>query len=83
MSPRQVFGDFVARHVLQIIGGAFLFGGAWFVLHGQVAQKADKTTVEAMARDVRDIKTLVCRQWPDDSQCAGLPGVTSRSRSVP
>jgi hypothetical protein len=83
MSPRQIVGDFLARHVVALIVAAFGIGGAYAVLQAQLDDKADRSTVEAMAGDVRAIKVLVCRNYPDDSQCAGAPGVTTRSRSAP
>lgn len=39
-----------------------LLGMAW-------ESKADTTDVEAIAAEVRDIKYLICRQYPDDSKC--------------
>lgn len=73
MTPRQVVNDFVGRHLIALVVGAFAFGGAWMLLQGQVANKADSSTVEAMARDIRTIKLILCRQQPGDSYCAELP----------
>ena len=45
-----------------VAGALALLGMAW-------ESKADARDVDAIGRDVRDIKQLVCRQYPTDSLC--------------
>jgi hypothetical protein len=61
--------DWIAQNAVRLTLTAFLVGGAWFTLRAEVASKADKAMVEAMAQDIRDIKTLICRSYPGDSSC--------------
>jgi hypothetical protein len=61
--------DWIARNVAQIVLTTFLVTGAWFALKAEVSLKADKAVVEQMAQDVRDIKAMVCRSYPNDSAC--------------
>jgi len=51
---------------------ALLIGVAWATLRAEVAQKADKATVEVMAEDIRDIKNILC-QNNTDSFCNPNP----------
>lgn len=66
---RDQLGQFVARHVVQIVVTAIGLGMAWASLTAMVAQKADKSTVEAMARDVKTIRAVVCADHGKDSYC--------------
>ena len=56
MSPRQL----IDSPAVKLATYALIIGIAWATLRAEVAQKADKTTVEAMASDVRDIKAILC-----------------------
>jgi hypothetical protein len=59
----------IRKNVVRLVCTAFLIGVAWATLGAAIARKADKTTVEQMAADIRVIKTLVCRGYPNDSAC--------------
>lgn len=61
--------DLVNSPTAKLITYALIIGIAWATLNAQVAQKADKADVQAMAADVRDIKALLCRHNPTDSFC--------------
>ncbi len=69
MSPREKLNTWVATHGLTIIVyvATLAFGAG--AVKAEIAKKADAATVEAMARDIRSIKNLMCRQTPDDSYC--------------
>ena len=59
-----------ARHIIdapavKLAAYAVLLGMAWATLRAEVAQKADKTSVESMASDIRDIKSILCRNSTD------------------
>ena len=61
------------RLALEIVALAFTAGVGWMALKAQVETKADKNTVEAMAEDIRVIKSLICRDHPGDSACLPRP----------
>lgn len=65
MTPRQ----FAESPALKLAVYALLIGIAWATLKAEVAEKADKSTVEAMAHDVRDIKAILCAR-NSDSFCS-------------
>lgn len=44
---------------------ALAIGLAWATLKADVSQKADKTEVEAMAADIKDIKAILCAKNTD------------------
>ena len=54
------------KQLLTLLLGAgllFLLGMAW-------DSKANRSDVEAIARDLQDVKYLVCKSQPADSKCA-------------
>jgi hypothetical protein len=59
----------IRENIIRLLCMVFVIGIAWATLGAEVAKKADKTTVEQMASDIRTIKTLVCRSYPQDSAC--------------
>jgi hypothetical protein len=50
---------------IKLAAYALMLGIAWATLKAEVAQKADKATVEAMAADIRDIKSILCHNNTD------------------
>ena len=70
----EKLAGWVRQNVLAIGLILFTAGGAWTLTHVQISGKADKVALEAIAADVRIIKTLVCRDHPGDSACLPTPG---------
>jgi hypothetical protein len=66
--------EWASAHLLQLLIYGVALGVAWGSLKAEVGQKADKGEVRAVAEDVRDIKTLICRSYPGDSACLPTPG---------
>lgn len=65
MTPRQL----IDSPALKLATYALAVGIAWATLRAEVQGKADRTTVDAMAADVRDIKAILC-QRSTDSFCS-------------
>lgn len=61
MTARQ----FIDQPAIKLATYALLLGIAWATLKADVAQKADRATVEAMAADIRDIKAILCAKSTD------------------
>ena len=55
----------VDNPALKLAAYALMLGIAWATLRAEVAQKADKASVDAMAADIRDIKSILCNNNPD------------------
>ena len=55
----------VDNPALKLAAYALMLGIAWATLRAEVAQKADKTSVDAMAADIKDIKSILCHKNPD------------------
>jgi len=69
MTAREWYDDVPLKVVVLIVGITLAFAG----LQAQVAMvqvsKADRTTVEQMAADLKDIRTILCEQASKDSMC--------------
>lgn len=69
MTVREWYDDVPLKVVVLIVGVTLAFAG----LQAQVAMvqvsKADRTTVEQMAADLKDIRTILCEQASKDSMC--------------
>jgi len=69
MTAREWYDDVPLKVVVLIVGVTLAFAG----LQAQVAMvqvsKADRTTVEQMAADLKDIRTILCEQASKDSMC--------------
>jgi hypothetical protein len=74
----DLVGGWVRQHGLTCVLLVFAAGGAWAATRVQIAGKADKTDMAAMAADVRVIKVLVCRDHPGDSMCLPPAPVMAR-----
>ena len=61
MTARQ----FVDMPAVKLATYALVLGIAWATLRAEVAQKADKITVEEMAADIKDIKSILCHDSTD------------------
>jgi len=66
MTTRELVNSPTAKPVVYAVA----LGVAWATLQAKVAEKADKTDVQAMAADIRDIRAILCRATPADSFCA-------------
>ena len=69
MSPKEVVNSLLMRHGPPLIIGLVSLGVLWGMTTGAVQQKADKTEVAEMMRDIRAIKALICKDHPGDSLC--------------
>lgn len=70
MSPVDRMSNWFQQHVLQILTLIVVTSIAWAKLNDAVAGKADEKEVQAMAADIRDIKSILCAQTTKDSFCA-------------
>lgn len=61
MSPRQLIDSAAVRIAVYALG----IGIAYATLKADVAQKADATEVQVMARDIKDIKAILCSNSTD------------------
>lgn len=69
MTPKEIASGWMVRHGLQLVIYVVAVSVAWATLTAAVQQKADKTEVTELARDIRAIKTLICKDHPGDSLC--------------
>jgi len=71
MSPKVVFEQWVSQHAIRFIAYAIAIGVAWGALTAAVGGKAEKSDVEEIRRDIRDVKDLVCelQQYKDKRSC--------------
>jgi len=65
MTPREL----VNTPTVKLLVYALLIGMAWADMRAQVSGKAERTEVQAMARDIQDIKAILCGRASTDSYC--------------
>lgn len=65
MTARQVWDSIPIKVLVLIVAGVLAFAQ----LQSQVMQKADRQTVEEMARDIKTIKAILCGKASGDSYC--------------
>lgn len=53
----------------QIVLGLIGLGAMWATQVSALSNKADKSTVEDMARDIKTIRAVVCADHRQDSYC--------------
>ncbi len=58
---------------LKLIAWAFVLGITYATFAAKLDAKADKLTVDQMARDIRVVRILLCEQAAKDSFCRGVP----------
>ena len=77
---RQMVTNFMTQHLWKVVLVAFTIGGAWTSQASTLANKADKSTVDSVFVELREqrkenqrnfttVKSLLCRQTPNDSWC--------------
>lgn len=59
----------VDRHGWQIVIGLLTIGSLWATNTAALAQKADRSAVDDLARDIKTLKYLACRDHQNDSVC--------------
>ncbi len=72
MSPREA-REAVNRNAFAIVAALLSFVASYATLQAKVEQKADRSTVEAIAKDIRTIKLILCERAAADSYCKGTP----------
>lgn len=58
---------------VKLLAWGFAFGLAYASVTNKLEAKADKTTVERMANDIRIVRILLCEKEGTDSFCRGAP----------
>lgn len=64
MTPVERFDLWLQRHAFTM-----LLTLAWLGLTAMVTQKVDRSELIEVSRDLKAIKTLLCRDHPGDSLC--------------
>jgi hypothetical protein len=70
MTPREWWNQVPLRVVVLLIGAAIAFATLEAQVMRMQIDKADSAKVEAMAQDIKDIKTIICGKDNPDSACA-------------
>lgn len=70
---KETVNSFLSRHAIAFLAAAVSFGIGVGVMRSEIAAKADRSQVEAMATDIRTIKLILCDRAASDSYCKGRP----------
>lgn len=63
----------ISSGVIKLVVYAVVAGMTVATFRDSIAQKADKTEVQAMASDIKAIRSMICHQQPMDSFCQRTP----------